>query len=271
MAERFIETEIRTSASLERVWQAWTEAARLEQWFPDRAKREGDKMILGFDRFGIEMPWEVLEEKQQSRVVYGGTAPDGRKGSVAIDVSRQGEETVIALKDGPHPDTAAGRQMAEGIESGWEMALGVLKLYVEKYFGEARTIFYASQETSFQYEQLLPYFLEDDKMAQWLTTSGDGVGMPGAPARMTLRDAGPLHGEVLAVTQREVAVSWDEIRGVLELKAFSMAPGSKTVAIRGCGWGLDAARAAEIEAAAQSALGRLKGVLACAPLGMGFF
>lgn len=67
---------------------------------------------------------------------------------------------------------------------------------------------------------------------------------------------------VLAITRREVGLTWEEIHGVLELKAFAMGPGSRVIAIRGCGWNLAAARAAEIESHMGEALDRLAAELA---------
>src|SRR6202044_2338538 len=81
-------------------------------------------------------------------------------------------------------------------------------------------------------------------------------GIVGERCEFQLRDAGKLTGRVLAITSREVTVSWDEIGGVLELKAFSMGP-QRVVCLRGFSWRLKAEEMAEIEQKLQRALERL--------------
>ena len=82
------------------------------------------------------------------------------------------------------------------------------------------------------------------------------MGIVGERCELQLRDAGKLTGRVLASTSREVTVSWDEIGGVLELKAFSMGP-QRVVCLRGFSWLLKAEEMAEIEQKLQRALERL--------------
>jgi len=71
-----------------------------------------------------------------------------------------------------------------------------------------------------------------------------------------------MTGKVLAVTPSEVALTWDEIGGVVELKAFLLGPRTRAVSVRGCGWDLSCDRAAEIEKAMAAAVDRLVSDLA---------
>jgi len=59
---RMLRQEIRTTASPQRVWEAWADPARLSQWFADRARgepRAGGTLTWCFDDFGHEFPYEV--------------------------------------------------------------------------------------------------------------------------------------------------------------------------------------------------------------------
>ncbi|HVS88282.1 MAG TPA: hypothetical protein VHF01_08670 [Candidatus Acidoferrum sp.] len=81
-------------------------------------------------------------------------------------------------------------------------------------------------------------------------------GEVGEKFTLELTEGGSVTGKVLAKTKRETALGWDAILGVLELKAFAMGP-QKMVSVHGCGWGLSAARAKEIEVQMERALERL--------------
>jgi hypothetical protein len=97
-------------------------------------------------------------------------------------------------------------------------------------------------------------------LSRWLTTSG-GIGKTGERFELTLRDGGRtgerMTGQVLAITASEVALGWDQIRGLFELKAFSMGPGNRMLGLRCLGWKMDPALARELEGLMEAALDRL--------------
>lgn len=107
----------------------------------------------------------------------------------------------------------------------------------------------------FSLEQIPPLHRQPAELAKWFTRSG-GFGEVGENFRMDLQEGGPVSGHVLAKTKTEVALSWDEIHGSLELKAFQMGP-QKILCIRGCGWGLAPEQAKIIEAQMERAIDRL--------------
>jgi hypothetical protein len=143
------------------------------------------------------------------------------------------------------------------------MALAVLKHYLENYYGTPRSSFLAMRPATFTYPRLLPYHRTAAGLAKWLTVEG-GFGAVGEPFRLTLRSGGSINGKVLALTKTETQLSWPEIRGVLGLKAFNRGP-QKMVGVHGCGWGLSAARAKEIESQMERALETLAQALSTAP------
>jgi hypothetical protein len=66
-----------------------------------------------------------------------------------------------------------------------------------------------------------------------------------------------MTGRVLAITAREVAVSWNEVGGVFEFKAFSTGGGNRMVGGRCVAWNLPPGRAGEIKAGMEKAFDRL--------------
>lgn len=70
-----------------------------------------------------------------------------------------------------------------------------------------------------------------------------------------------MTGQVLAITAREVAVSWNEVGGVFEFKAFSTGGGNRMVGGRCVAWSLLPGRAGEIKASMEKAFDRLSAEL----------
>jgi len=97
---------------------------------------------------------------------------------------------------------------------------------------------------------------EPEHVARWFADDARGTPEP----RLELpSDAGggSLTGRLLADSGRELAVSWDEIDGALEIKAFDMGPNGRAVCLRGCGWGMGPDEARRIESEMEAALERL--------------
>lgn len=260
---RVIRAEIRTSATPRQVWEAWTDPQKLAHWFVDKASgvsTVGGTMTWEFERFGYVLPYEVVASVPERQFALQWNPPPGNPaGILEIQIERESGETVVRLINSGFREGAEWDDEYEGTVSGWQMALAVLKYYLENYFGQPKSYFFAMRPASFTFDQLRPYFLESSGLAKWLTTSG-AIGKPGGRCELALRDDGKLTGRVLAVTNREVALSWEEIRGVLELKAFPMGP-KRVLSIWGCGWNLDPTRAKEIERRMEAAIGRLNAAL----------
>lgn len=72
---RRIETEIRTTATPEEVWQAWNDPAAITRWFADEARGEakpGGTLVWGFRGLG-EVPYPVVVADPPARLVLAGT------------------------------------------------------------------------------------------------------------------------------------------------------------------------------------------------------
>jgi hypothetical protein len=167
---------------------------------------------------------------------------------------------VIRLVNSGFREGAEWDDEFEGIDSGWRMSLALLKHYLENYFGVSRASFLVMRPAEFAFEQILPLHRTEAGLKRWLTKNG-GFGEEGETFALELREGGKLSGRVLAKSKRETTLSWEEIHGVLELKAFSMGP-QKLLCVRGCGWGLPEEKAKELEAQIERAVERLAAALA---------
>lgn len=267
---RKMTAEIRTSASPQQAWEAWADPEKIAQWFTDKAEGRavrGAVVTWIFERFNYRIPYDVIAAAPGERFAIRWNAPAGQNpGILDVRITREGGETVIRLVNSGFKDGAEWDDEYEGVSSGWQMSLALLKHYLENYFGRPKVQFLVLQPATFEYAQLMPFFTKREGLARWLAKPGadSPIGKVGDAVSFELQEAiagvSKLTGRVLALTQREVTLSWSEIGGTLELKAFSMGPAGRMVGVRGFMWNGDAARTAEIERAITPAIARLAAI-----------
>ncbi len=180
---RVMRKEMTTRAAPREVWEAWADPAKLAQWFTDGAEGEakaGGSMTWIFDKFGYRFTYDVLEARPEERLVLTVTPP-GRSSPwlLEIDIEQAGGRTVLKLVQSGFGEGAEWDDEYQGINSGWDMALAILKHYLENYFGRPRH--HALVMVPFEYSssQLRPFYREERSLAKWLTRDG-AVGEPGA-------------------------------------------------------------------------------------------
>ena len=260
---RTIRVEFRTTATPKQAYKAWADPEKIAHWFPDRAEGKaevGATIYWIFDKFNYRIPYEVLRAESGKSFAINWEAPAGRDpGILEVTISRQGGETIVSLVNSGFREGADWNDEYKGVDSGWRMALAMLKLYLEKYFGKPRSSFLAMRPAKYTLQQLLRFQRRADGLSAWLCASGS-IANVGESYAMTLQTGGSMTGRVLAITKSEVQLSWEEIRGAIGLKAFNMGP-QKMVGIHGCGWGMSAERAQEIENQMDAALERLAAAL----------
>jgi uncharacterized protein YndB with AHSA1/START domain len=260
---RIIRAEIRTKATPQQAYDAWADPEKIAHWFPDRAEGKaepGATITWIFDKFNYRIPYEVLIAQPAEKFAIRWNATQGMNpGILEVTISKEGGETVIRLVNSGFREGAEWNEEFEGTDSGWRMALTLLKHYLENYFGISRASFFVIHPAGFSFEQVVPLHRTAAGLKKWLTKSG-GYGEVGASYSLELQEGGKASGRVLAKTNRETTLSWEEIHGVLELKAFSMGP-KKFLCVRGCGWGLSAEKAKELEGQMERAVDRLAGAL----------
>jgi uncharacterized protein YndB with AHSA1/START domain len=261
---RILRTEIRTKATPQQAYDAWADPEKIAHWFPDRAEGKaepGATITWIFDKFNYRIPYEVLIAQPAEKFAIRWNPPAGmHPGILEVTISKEGGDTVVRLVESGFREGAEWNEEFEGTDSGWRMALALLKHYLENYFGTPRSSFLAMKPAEFSFDQVVPFHRTAAGLKKWLTKNGQ-YGEVGESFSLELQEGGKVSGQPLAKTKRETTLSWDEIHGVLELKAFSMGP-QKMLCVRGCGWGLNAEKAKEIEAQMERAIERLAAVLA---------
>lgn len=255
---------IRTSAQPQEIWEALVSPEGIARWFVDRAEgradREGNIVKWFFDRFHYELSYRVLEAVPGERVAFDGGPEAPVPFLLEITIRKDGGESVVSLVNSGFLDAAGWDDQFEGIVSGWHLALATLKEHLERHRCRDRVQFFSMVPAAFEYAALAPFYRDADALQRWLTQSG-AIGDAGTACRLVLQNGQPVTGEVLARTSREVLIRWDEIGGVLALKAFELGNGMRALCIHGSSWRIEAARAAAIEHETNAALGRLHGEL----------
>ena len=256
---RAVEVEIVTRAHPARVWEALTDPARILEWFADRAHgevEEGGHVTWSFDRLGSEMTFKVLQVTGNSRMVFQGEGATPGRLEITIGLAHDG--TRVTLSHENLPDEG-GDDDYQALAAGWRVALAVLRYYVEFHFAEPRRNFFVLRSGRFSPGRLQTLFRDPAGLQEWLTEGGS-MGTPGGRVHLALKNGETLRGDMLADAGTDVALAWDEIGGVLQLRTLP-APQDRevrSVCALGWGWGLGAERARQIEEFLNAALERLE-------------
>jgi uncharacterized protein YndB with AHSA1/START domain len=255
---RRIETEIRTSATPDEVWRAWTDPADISRWFTDEARGEakpGGTVVWVFRGFG-EVPYPVAVAEPPARLVLTGEIPGRGPFALEILIRQAGGSTIVRLVNSGFLDGAEWDEEYQGVRSGWSASLALLKHYLERHRGKPRHASLIVRPAQVGAEELYSRFGESDALASWLTRTG-AVGKLGDSVSLVLRDGAQLTGKVIAATGREKAVTWEEEEGtVLEFKGFGT-PQGRMVGIRLTTWGSDADRLTRLDRLLTPAVERL--------------
>ena len=268
MLEPAIRKATITTAPPERAYDAWTEPEHLSRWFCDKVTGwpgAGSKLQMTWERFGFSVEYSLPTVQPPRKVVLKAAVPGMGTQTLNISIRPYGVGSQVeVVETGPG---AEGQEGAGDAESGWEMSLSILKLYLENHWGKDRTSFFALLAAPYQNEQLMHFYRDAEGLSRWLVREGS-IGAVGDPVHLALWEGDVLTGKVLAVTNHELSVSWDEINGYLELKSFEVNSERKAVCIRGAsyGGGLGSERAMELEKKMEASLIRLFAALTGQPI-----
>lgn len=263
-AERWSdEREIRISADPESVWAAWAEPEHVRRWFSDEARgrlEEGAELVHEFHGHG-EHRYTVVEVDRPSRLVLEGEM-DGRAFRQIVEIRSDGGTTVLHLVHSGFGLADPDSEIVQGIDSGWSMALAMMKHYVERYLGQEKATVAVFRPAHYEYASLLrDRYLGAGGLGGWLTDGASGID-GSERVSLRLRSGRTLSGSVLALTDHEVSVRWEEVDGVLELKAFGAAPDARILGLRLVTWSADDGLADSLRPELEEAVGRLVEALA---------
>lgn len=246
-----IQHSIETGAFPEQIWEALTDTELLGHWLADSASgwpAVGGTLSLTWDRFNMTLEYKVCEVKVCQRLVLKSPMGNGQQ-TVTFALRRLGRSTWVDLTDAPPPFTPNNPHSSA--DSNWQLSLAVLKLYVEKYFRQPRRSFMAVAKAAFTFGEIMACYATAEGLSQWLADRievwPESPQLVGQPYRLITPGGEVMSGTIMAVTEKEAALSWDEIRGFLELKTFSLGPGNQMLCLRGSGYGLSAEDCASIE------------------------
>ncbi|MFN8610427.1 MAG: SRPBCC domain-containing protein [Vulcanimicrobiota bacterium] len=246
-----IRKTIETSAYPEQVWEALTDTDLLGHWMADSASgwlAVGGTLSLTWERFGMTIEYKVAEVKVCQQLVLKSPMGSGQQ-TVTFGLRRAGRSTWVDVTDAPAPFTPHNPHSSA--DSNWSLSMAVLKLYVEKYFRRQRHSFMAVAKASFTFGEIMALYASSQGLENWLADRFEiwpsENPIVGKPYRLVTKDGRTMSGYIMAVTDKEASLSWDEINGFLELKTFSLGPGNQMLCLRGSGYGLTSEQAAEVE------------------------
>lgn len=263
---RQVDKQILSNAPAETLYRALLEPEHIVGWFADHVDggtAVGDVQHWSFDGFPMKLPYEIMITEPGRRLVLRCEIPDKGVGIIEVLLEQEGGKTRLRFINSGFGEGAEWDEEYEGIDSGWQMALTLLREYAERHFGSPRRSVLAMQAGQFEYPDLLPLFRTAEGLAAWLTTAGE-IGAVDTPVALQLRGGETLTGRVLTHTPWETALSWDEIGGVLELKAFACG-GPRAICLRATGWNLDNARVEQLKTWADAAVAQLLPLVNQAP------
>lgn len=258
-AGRRVTVELQTTATTDQVWLAWSDPARISQWFVDEASGmcvAKEKVKWRFADFDLLVSFDVLEAVPERRLVLRAAPPgEGKLPRVLeIDIEPIDGKAKLKLVESGHPEGPEGEDAYQATVSGWTIATATLRLYLERFFGHDKRTRLVMRPTKAPYERIWEYFVNPERVGTWigdLTQVGEA-----RPYRLRLESGGELTGRFLAVTGREILLGADQIDGTLELKAFPKGDGH-AIGLRALSWRLDDEQMTELAGVLMSALNRL--------------
>ena len=171
---RRIEAELRTTASLDEVWKAWTDPDGITRWFVDQAKgdaKPSSTLVWTFRVFG-EVPYRVIAADPPRRLVLGGDIPGRGPFALEILIRQSVGETVVRLVNWGFLDGTAWDEEYEGVRSGWSASLALLKHCLEDHPSQPRHAALITRPAQIGAAELYRYFSEPGRLATWLTRAG---------------------------------------------------------------------------------------------------
>lgn len=264
---RVIRDEIRIEASPEDVYRAWTEPDGITGWFISRMDGRmevGESVTWFWESTGTGMTQRIVDLDPPHKIIAAMDLPDGVS-HMELTIEQDGGHSILRIVQSGFGEGPDWDDQYEGMMSGWMVALGVLKLFLERYNGRPRREILVLGDGPYEPDQIRKLQRTEGGLAKWLTESGAPGTEVGDPVHLVLAGGRTLTGKVLRNTPYEALWSWDEIDGVVELKAFRGAHWGSKVGVRLSSWADDESLLSTLEAPLSAAIERLTIELAGGP------
>ncbi|HUH12407.1 MAG TPA: SRPBCC domain-containing protein [Longimicrobiales bacterium] len=242
---RQIRATVRLAATPDAAYDAWAEPDLIAGWFVQRAvgrAEAGARVRWIWDDFGVEEEQEVLVAERGRRLVLRAPGPDGGAQVLEVALEADGAGTLLTLVHSGFGEAEDADQTFEGTSSGWNLALGVLAHWCERYYGAARSELMVLRRVPHACAAVQPYFGTPEGLARWL-------------------GAAPRSGRELVRGRVESLREWEAVRGTVELKAFADVPDECHVGLRVASWGLEQAELERLRPELEEAVERLVALL----------
>jgi uncharacterized protein YndB with AHSA1/START domain len=264
------------SADISTVWRAWTDPGWLAGWLVERADGSitpGESVAWRWDSLGLELGLVVVDCDPPRRFSVRGGAPGRPPQLQTVTLSQPAAGgTRVELVHGGFAPGPAGDAERAGSAAGWRVMLRVLAHYLAGRAGRRRECVSAIAPLAAPLAALGPLLHDPVRRAAWLTGGGaaPALAREGEPFALALRGAGPrepggtaVSGRVIALAPPfELALGWDEVDGVLVLRAIQVAPGPGAPVLacaQAWSWAPERAAWTSARAALEAALARLLG------------
>lgn len=240
-----IDDETTIEATPEDIFEAWTTPGGLERWFVDesRGSLEQGELVWGWPSYGFEHTLRVVEHERGRRLVLETLWGDGTPTVIEVTLEPGDEGTRVRLVHSGFLDDGSWDGEYAGARSGWTNALASLKLQLERYPGRSKRTIDQFQPAVYRLDDVLKATRTSSGLAAWLGESKDRLDAPGDPVRIESEALGTITGEVIARTDWETTVTWEELEGALTFQAFpgeaEIQAGERMLGLRLVSWSED--------------------------------
>ena len=260
---RIIRDEIRIAAAPDAVYRAWADPDTITGWFVGRMEgrmEPGQSVTWLWDDGGPGMTQTVVVAEPPERIVTAMELPQGVS-YLEVTIEQDGGHSVLRLVQSGFGEGPEWDDEYEGMLSGWMMALGALKFFLERYAGRQRHEVLVLGDAPFEQADVLHHQRELEGLTQWLAESGSVGQKVGEPVRLVLENGQTLTGVVLRATDWETLWSWKEMDAVVEHKAFRGARWGSKVGVRVSSWADRADTLMDLKDFLEGSVGKLAGLL----------
>lgn len=230
-----ITKEIAIHSPPSKVFAAWTEPDHLARWFTDAVSGwpgVGSNLTFTWKNFGFSVDYKLAEMRPDTKLVFKTRLPGVGTQVLTVNLARRAPKTIVTLSESG-PENHKTDPKESGVDSGWDMSLGILKNYIESQFGKDRENFFAMLPAQFEFSTIHKLFTTVEGYNQWVSLESEPPQKRDDKVKLRFDGGQALTGKVLALTHHEMALSWEEIDGFLELKSFPTGGENKGLCLRG--------------------------------------